>query len=313
VPPVDDLLGHVIETTRLRGRVFCQTVACPPWGLRFDARAEAMFHLVTAGSAIAVAGSTQYALAQGDVVMFPRGAAHAVMDQPRSKCIALADWLAAHPAASGTMHLGSRRGVETRVLCGVYGFDLLGAHHPVLRLLPAVLHLTAARARAHPELSGTLATLAHEHERHQRGSAVIVSRLLDVVFVQMIRAWAEDQPIGGAGWIGALTDEMLARALGAMHHDLRRDWTVDSLARAAGTSRATLGRRFTAQVGEPPLAYLVRTRMQEASRLLAQTDDGLAAIADRVGYTSEFAFNRSFRRCFGVPPGAYRRRLRAGQ
>jgi AraC-like DNA-binding protein len=310
VPAIDDLLGHLIETTRLRGQVFCQTEAAAPWGLRFEARPEAMFHLVTAGSAIALVGSARYALAQGDLLVFPRGDAHTVVDHPRSKPIELARWLAAHATMPPVMRLGPPRAVETRVLCGVYQFDGLGADHPVLRLLPPVLHLAADRARAYPELSETLTTLAREQERGDRGSAVIVSRLLDVVFVQMIRAWAERQPIGVAGWIGALTDAMLARALGAMHRDLRRKWTVASLAQAAGTSRATLGRRFAAQVGEAPLGYLARARMQEAARLLGATDDGLAAIADRVGYTSEFAFNRGFRRCFGVPPGEYRRRLR---
>ena len=317
MPSVDDLLGHLIETTRIRGQVFCQTEAVAPWGLRFEPRAEAVFHLVTAGSAFALVGHERYALAQGDLMVFPRGDAHAVVDHPRSKTIELTRWLAAHPGSHGVMqlgdHRGDRRGVETRVLCGVYQFDGLGAHHPVLRLLPPVLHLAAGRARAYPELSETLTTLAREHERRERGSAVIISRLLDVLFVQMIRAWAEGQPVGTAGWIGALTDPMLARALGAMHRDLRRGWTVAALADAAGTSRATLGRRFVAQVGEAPLGYLARARMQEAARLLGLTDDGLAAIGDRVGYTSEFAFSRGFRRCFGVPPGEYRRRLRGNE
>jgi AraC-like DNA-binding protein len=313
MPPIHDLLGHVIDATRLRGRVFCQTVARPPWGLQFEARPGAAFHLVTAGSAIVLSAAREVVLAQGDLVVIPRGDRHAVVDHRRSKRLELAAWLAAHPEGEPVMRLGGARGPETRVLCGIYEFDGLGAHHPVLRLLPSVLHLPASRARAHRHLSETLTLLAQEHEAGERGSAVIVSRLLDVLLIQVIRAWAEDQPVGRAGWIGALTDAMLAKALAAMHGDLRRPWTVATLARAAGASRATLGRRFVAEVGEAPLAYLTRARLHEAAHLLQVVDDSLAAIADRVGYTSEFAFNRSFRRCFGVPPGAYRRQLRAAR
>ena len=195
-------------------------------------------------------------------------------------------------------------------MCGVYQLDGPGAQHPVLGLLPAVLHLSAAHTRARPELDATLASLVREHERGERGSTVIVARLLDVLLVQLVRAWADDQPTGGAGWIGALADPALSRALSAMHGDLARPWDVASLARAAATSRATLGRRFVAIVGEPPLAYLHGARMQDAARRLRGSEAGLAAIAAAVGYRSEFAFNRAFRRQFQVPPGEFRRRLR---
>lgn len=161
-----------------------------------------------------------------------------------------------------------------------------------------------------PALADHEQRVADRREQH-RGSAIIVSRLLDIMFVQVVRTWADDAPAERAGWIGALTDATLGRTLEAMHGDLRRAWTVPALARIAGTSRATLGRRFVAEVGEPPLAYLARARMQEASRLLRGSDDGLAAIAARVGYDSEFAFSRAFRRAFGAPPGEHRRKLRA--
>jgi AraC-like DNA-binding protein len=128
--------------------------------------------------------------------------------------------------------------------------------------------------------------------------------------VQIVRAWADDQPPGAAGWIGALREPTLARALSLLHEDIARNWDVEMLARAAGTSRATLGRRFASEVGESPLAYLTRVRMLQAARKLERTTDGLAAIAREVGYTSEFAFNRAFRRAFSVPPGEYRRAQR---
>ncbi|HEU4730086.1 MAG TPA: cupin domain-containing protein, partial [Kofleriaceae bacterium] len=200
----------MLESSQLRGRVFCTSVARAPWGLRFPARAEAVFHLVTCGNAVLLTGARRHALGQGDLVLLPRGEAHALADHARSKQIDLATWLAA--ATPGGMPPLGGRGTETRVLCGVYQLDVPGAQHPVLGLLPEVLHLPAARTRAHPELEATLASLAREQERGERGSTVIVSRLLDVLLVQLVRAWADDQPPGGAGWIGALGDPTLSRA-----------------------------------------------------------------------------------------------------
>jgi len=309
---VRDVLGDLIERTRLHGRVFCQTVARAPWGLRFPGGPEALFHLITAGSAELRVGGRRVSLAQGDLVLLPRGDGHVVADHARSACVDLADWLAETLDGRderGAAQLGGRHGPETRVLCGVYEYDGLGAQHPVLRLLPAVLHLPGPRIRADRDLSATLELLVREHDSPARGGSVVVSRLLDIMFVQIVRTWA-NLPDQRAGWIGALTDLTLARALAAMHGDLGRGWTVDTLARAAKTSRATLGRRFVAEVGEPPLAYLARARMQEASLLLRSSSDGLAAIAAHVGYESEFAFNRAFRRAFGMPPGEYRRGVR---
>ena len=308
---IHDVLSDLLDGSRLRGQVFCQAVARPPWSVRFAARPEAIFHLVTAGTALLIAGRTTLALAQGDLVLLSRGDAHALADHPASKPIDLATWIATHDPREPMMRIGGSRGPETRSLCGAYQFDGLGIHHPVLRLLPPVVHLAAARTRADLDLAATLSSLAREQERGTRGSAVIVSRLLDVAFVQIVRAWADDQPLGGAGWIGALTDTMLARALSAMHGDLGRAWDVDELARAAATSRATLGRRFAAAIGEPPLSYLTRARMQQAAQRIRSSDAALGEIAGEVGYHSEFAFNRAFRRVFGVPPGTYRRSLRA--
>jgi AraC-like DNA-binding protein len=308
---VTDLLSNIIESTRMRGRVFCQTSAYAPWGVRFPTGAQANFHLVTAGTAELIVGNARTTLAQGDLVLLPRGDGHVLADHPRSARIDLATWLDGLRGSHDRARIGGGMGPESRVLCGVYEYDGLGAQHPVLRLLPNVLHVSGPQRRAHRELSETLDALVREHDVHGRGSSIIVSRLLDIMFVQIVRTWAETVPAERAGWIGALTDASLGRTLEAMHADLRRAWTVNALARIAGTSRATLGRRFVAEVGEPPLAYLARARMQEASRLLRGSDDGLAAIAGRVGYESEFAFNRAFRRAFGEPPGEYRRGLRA--
>jgi AraC-like DNA-binding protein len=306
--PSDDVLAQILEQTRLRGRVYCQSVARAPWGLRFDEGAGAMFHVVTAGACWLFVGSTRRQLVPGDVVLFPRGTPHALADHPRSKRVSLSDWLRDRTGATTAFRVGGAEGAEAKVLCGVFEFDVAGTRHPVLRLLPEMVYLSAERTRDRTDLAGTVAALAREIELAARGASLIVSRLLDVLFVQIVRAWADDQPPGAAGWVGALRDSMLARVLATMHEELARPWDIVALARAAGTSRATLARRFVAEIGEPPLAYLTRARMQDAARRLLATGDGLASIAGAIGYSSEFAFSKAFRREFGMPPGQYRKR-----
>ncbi|PTL82004.1 AraC family transcriptional regulator [Vitiosangium sp. GDMCC 1.1324] len=303
VSRASDLLGQILERTRLRGQLYCRTVARAPWGLRFPPTAVATLHLVTSGTCHLVQGRESIALGTGDVVLLPRGDGHGVSDSPRSPKVPLEQWLAEQ--GDGPTRMLGGTGVESRLLCGFFAFDEPGAH-PVLRLLPACVHLRGDSEPVRAMLP-TVSLLEREYERGERGGSVVISRLLDVLLVQVLRAWADAQPPGGAGWLGALGDKTLASALGWMHSEPGRDWDVSELARRAGTSRATLARRFAAEVGMAPHAYLTRLRMQEAAVRLRESNDGLAEIAARVGYDSEFAFNRAFRRVMGVPPGQYRR------
>jgi AraC-like DNA-binding protein len=309
----DDVLGRILELTRLRGSIYCQTSARAPWGLRFDESPDAYFHLVTSGTCWIVAGGQKLQLVPGDVILLPHGAEHSLADLPTSRCLALSDWLKRRKSNRRTSQLGNGTGAETQVLCGVYVFDVSGPRHPVLRLLPRLVHVPATRARAHNELAGTVASLSQEYENSGLGASVIVSRLLDVLFVQILRAWVEQQPRGHSGWLGALRDTTIARALSLLHADLSRAWQVEELAKKLGTSRPVLARRFVAEVGVPPVAYLTQARMQAAAHLLRESDASLPSIAKAVGYTSEFAFNRAFRRELGAPPGTYRKSEAGGR
>ena len=296
---VTDALTRALERSGLRGSVYCQSSARGTWGLRFDHEARATFHVVTSGTCWLTAGKAHVQLVVGDVLLLPRAQRYAIGDRPNPRTIALNEWLVqARP-------LGSGAGPATRVICGVYDSDVMIGRHPILQLFPDVIHLRDAGGSR--ELSSTLSALAAEFERPASGSSLVVSRLLDVMFVQIVRAWVETSPRGESRWLGALDDDLLARALGLLHTEPGRDWSVADLAKTCGTSSSTLTRKFAAQVGEPPLAHLARIRMQEAARLLrSQPSAGLAAVASAVGYSSEFAFNRAFRRELGVPPGRYR-------
>ncbi|WP_405167558.1 AraC family transcriptional regulator [Nocardia sp. NBC_01499] len=155
---------------------------------------------------------------------------------------------------------------------------------------------------------GTVDLLAADLAEPRQGSDAAVPALLETMLLFILRAWLDEQSTAQTtGWAGAFADPAVAAALRAVHEEPARSWTVPDLSHIAGVSRATLARRFTATVGEPPLTYVTRWRMLTAARLLRDTDAPLAAVARKVGYTSEFAFAKAFKREYGLPPGQYRR------
>ncbi|MBF6220101.1 helix-turn-helix transcriptional regulator [Nocardia abscessus] len=172
---------------------------------------------------------------------------------------------------------------------------------------PPVVHLPARLGR-YPHLRTATEVLGAELERPGHGTDVVVTGLLDTLLLYILRAWYDEQArCGTTGWAAALADPSISVALRHMHDDPAHPWTVEELAGRAGLSRAAFAKRFAQLVGRAPLAYLTWWRMTPAARALRDTDDPLAAIATRAGYTSEFAFAKAFKREFGAPPGGYRR------
>ncbi|MFI1585111.1 AraC family transcriptional regulator [Embleya sp. NPDC020630] len=222
-------------------------------------------------------------------------------DPPRFETRYAAPSAGARPAPGGPVP-------TTVTLCGAYHLDPARAH-PLLDDLPDVVHLPA-RVGARPELRAAVDLLAVELEAARTGADVAVPALLDTLLVYILRAWFTTAPAAEAsvsGWAAALSDQMVAAALDAMHREPGHPWTVESLGARVGLSRAAFARRFTGLVGRPPLAYLTWWRLTLAARLLRESATPLSTVAERVGYTSEFAFATAFRRQFGQAPGRYRR------
>jgi AraC-like DNA-binding protein len=220
------------------------------------------------------------------------------------------DHLAAEQAlaAGDELRLGTGT-AQTRILCASYHQDP-AITLPLLTLLPDLLHVPSSRAGA--SLETTLRLLGQEISRPQPGAAAVLNKIVDILLVQLLRAWLGTGPARGrtASWLSALTDPVAGPALAVLHSHPGRDWTVGSLAAAVGVSRATLARRFRAEVGQTPAAYLTGWRMDLAAMHLRDTDDAVGAIARSLGYTSEYAFNRAFTRARQIPPGRYRARSR---
>jgi AraC-like DNA-binding protein len=197
-------------------------------------------------------------------------------------------------------------GPATNLICGAFEFQ--GPQTAAsLVVLPQWIRVPKRERRANEWLNATVRFLRRETQEPGMGSETIITRLIDVLFVEAVRAWLKDQPEGSAGWLGALRDPSIGTALGLIHQAPEKQWTVPALAAQVGMSRSPFAARFTALVGQAPMSYLKRWRLQLAARLLQNQTLALSSIAEQVGYESTPAFSRVFKREFGVAPGQYRR------
>ncbi|CUU59092.1 AraC-type DNA-binding protein [Parafrankia irregularis] len=305
-----DVLSDLIDTARVRGAVLGSVRARHPWGLDLAAEEDAAFHAVAAGSCwLRVPGTEPVQLMPGDVVLLTRGGRHAISSTP-SAATTPYDSAAARreAAATGELVLGGD-GPTTRFLCASYSYDR-ALHHPLLAGLPQVLHLPAAEAPLSTGVAASLRLMDTEIGSRDPGARAVVARMIDILFVQVLRGWLASD--GGhtepaIGWGAALRDRHIGAALALLHEEPARAWTAAELADAVHISRATLNRRFAELVGEAPMAYLTRWRMELAARQLRDGETSVAAAAHAVGYRSEFAFSRAFTRHHGTAPSRYRR------
>ncbi|MFI0927795.1 AraC family transcriptional regulator [Streptomyces sp. NPDC021012] len=301
-----DVLSDAIAVMRTGRPHSSRTVRFAPWGYRFPPSMGAGFHVVLQGSAwlLPPDDGAPVRLGPGDVVLVAHATGHGLADRPDTPLVE------AVPTPDGSWPTRPHRGPvgadETLLLCGAY--QLSRAHaHPLLTELPPYVHLPA-RVGAHPRLRVAVDLLGAELAEPQPGSDAIVPALLDTLLLYLLRTWwLTERADRSTGWSAALSDPAVSAALRALHGDPARAWTVEELGALGGLSRAAFARRFTTLVGRPPLAYLTWWRMTTAGRLLRSDDLPLRAIAERSGYSSEFAFAKAFKREYGVAPGRYRR------
>jgi AraC-like DNA-binding protein len=283
------------------------------FGRRFPSAEGAGFHVVLQGACWLIPPDGEpIALGAGDVVFLPRGSGHGLADSPstplaEAPVTSLAEVRPGHDDESAPIDPSRSNGAGAIMLCGAYLLDR-SRSHPLLGELPEVVHLPA-RVGRHSALRTAVDLLGVELERPRPGADGVVPALLDLLLLYILRTWFDEQSDHDtvSGWVAALHDPPVAAALRAIHGDPARQWTVEELGTRAGLSRAAFARRFTALVGQPPLAYLTWWRMTIAARLLHDSDAPLGAVARQVGYTSEFAFAHAFKREYGSAPGGFRR------
>jgi AraC-like DNA-binding protein len=315
-----DIVSGVLRAVRLTGAVFFDVEAAAPWAAEAPPTAD-FAALVMPGSAhvieyhVVVSGrcwatrlgeppGEPVPLEAGSVIVFPHGDPHVMASAPG---------LRAEPSYEVLRCAASERrpfllqqggdGPAAHVICGFLGCDAL-PFNPLLQALPRQIHI----ADGATGWLGSLieATLAESRNRRLGGGGVL-TRLSELIFIEVIRRYAESLPPRAAGWLAALDAPHVGRALRLIHAEPARDWSLGILAREVGASRSVLAERFTASLGVPPRTYLQNWRMQIAEGLLAGGGASLAEIAARVGYESDVAFSRAFKRCTGVSPSERRR------
>lgn len=309
-----DVLSNVLKVTNLTTHVLGAREFIAPWGVDIDAQANATVHIVKRGACWLKCGDhPAIRLNAGDVVLVSTGQAHSLSsDREMRDLESYSDAIARSQGATVLPRRGNTDiAVEPTILQGASYQLSEEAAHPLLSLLPEIVRLPADQTQDDSELYTLLRLIGQETGKREAGSELVVPRLIDALFVYILRTWLRTQPEGTGGWLGALRDPQIRKALALIHDSPQAPWTVESLARSVAMSRAAFAKRFTDLVGEPPLAYVTRWRMDLAAKFLRESMEPVSRIAGRVGYISETAFAKAFRRRRNVAPGQYRyRRIR---
>ena len=306
-----DPLGETLHSFRLEGVVYARSHLTAPWGLLMPPMADClMFHIVTSGECrLEFKDAEPAVLRPGDFALIPRGEGHAIKSAEDARSVNYFDLPIEHitPRYEVLSHGGG--GDETTLICGAVRID-----HPAARdlveLLPSLIHIKAWDTPNAEWMHSTLRFIAAEARSRQPGGETIVTRLADVLVVQAIRTWLVEHPASRRGWLGALGDDRIGPALLQIHREPTREWSVASLAELVAMSRSAFSARFTDLVGESAMQYVTRWRMHVAATWLCDSDTTAAEVGTKLGYNSEAAFSRAFKRVLGEPPGTWQRRHR---
>ncbi len=290
---------------RVESALYARLEATAPWGVDFVGGPGANFGMVVRGSAWLTAQGLEQplSLAAGDCYIVAPQTPYTLSDNVRSATRSCTDVI--HGKEGGIASFGGG-GAPTDIVGGWFSFDAQSAE-PLMSILPPVLRIGMDSERA-LALQSTLQLIAMETAVPSLGSKLVVSRLADILFIQALRTYVSSCACAKTGWLAAYADRRLSAVMHVMHADIGRNWTVETLAAAAHMSRSAFALKFKAVLGETPLGYLTNWRMYKAKCLLRQHDVPIAKIALAVGYDSDVAFNKVFKRRVGVTPGEYRRR-----
>ena len=301
-----DVLSQVAEAFRLRGSIGGVYSMSPPWGFAFPQSDHATLLVVMRGRIYFEPTGTNggpIELSPGDVVAMPHGHGCTLRDDPRTPIRPDA----VPVPAEGRCGKERASGAHTEfagLCCQLAG----GRANPLLNLLPPLIHCSGSDGRVTRWLEPTVRLLASESASTTPGRTTILNRLAEIVFIQLVRSWIDGVPETEGGWLRALADPQLGLALEAIHSEPGAQWTVASLAARARMSRSAFAERFKNVVGDTPLEYLTRWRMQRAAGLLESGDAPVKEVVAASGYASEAAFRTAFKKWVGVAPGSYRGR-----
>jgi AraC-like DNA-binding protein len=316
-----DALSDVLKVAHLTGGVYLHAEFFAPWCIAarlapehcapvlgpashlipYHYIVEGEFHLRVEGE-----GRKALALGAGEVVLLPRNDLHLMGSDLDLPPVTGSEII--HPPKNGglfSIRYGGD-GACTRMVCGFLGCDSAESN-PVIATLPPVLKLNLEEGGAAEWIRSTFQYAAEEVAAGRPGSETVLAKLSELLFVEAVRRYAETLPEGQTGWLAGLRDTHVARSLALLHRDIARPWTVDELCREVGLSRSALADRFIRLIGVPPMHYVASWRMQVATQKLRNTSASLAQVAEMVGYESEAAFSRAFKKAVGTAPATWRR------
>lgn len=314
-----DTLSDVLRAVRLTGAVYFSINASAPWVVETPPSRQIgphimpgvehviEYHVVVAGACFGgVLGEEPVRLEAGDIIVFPQGDAHVMSSAPGMRGGPRVEDF--DPNQSGIPVAVSIQGGgkdRAEIICGFLGCDAR-PFNPLLSALPRVIHVRGSGER-NSILRHLVELALAESNSPKSGSDCVLSRLSELLFVEVVRGYVDALPPDDVGWFAGLRDASVGRALQRLHHRPSHAWTLEQLAKEVGVSRSVLAERFTHFVGVPPIQYLAQWRIQLAASLLRTSSSSVAEIADRVGYSSEAALSKAFKRLVGVAPAHYRR------
>jgi len=303
-----DPLAEALHFLRMNGAFYCRSELTAPWGMTMmPMPGYIWFHVVTAGRVWLEARDDERRLLQpGDLGLVPHGEGHVLRSEPGVPAPGVLELEREEISDRYEVLRHGGGGAPTTLICGAVRFDHPAARN-LVEILPPIMHLEAAGAPQLDWMQSTLRLMAVEAHELRPGSEAVITRLGDILVIQAIRSWLETDPAAKTGWLGALQDNQIGRAIALIHRDPARNWTVGSLAAELAMSRSAFAARFTELVEEPAMQYVTRWRMQVAVTALRNDGATVGELASRLGYRSEAAFARAFKRVSGVPPGAVKR------
>src|SRR5688572_13726965 len=308
-PSAADPLGEALHFLELRGAFYCRAEFTAPFGLELPPlEGYLWFHVITGGACWLEAPEAEpRRVAASELALVPHGEGHRLRSEPEAPTPSIFELEREQLGERYEILRHGGGGERIDMVCGAVRFDHPAARR-LLAVLPRILTFDPATNPAQLEwLRSTLRLMALEAEGLRPGGETMITRLSDVLVVQALRAWLESDPSAQSGWLGALRDPQIGRAISLIHREPGRQWTVASLADQIPMSRSAFAARFTEFVGEPTMSYVTRWRMHLAAAALRDENATVATLADRFGYRSEAAFARAFKRVVGSSPGAVRR------
>ncbi|PMB23834.1 AraC family transcriptional regulator [Fischerella thermalis] len=313
-----DVLSDILRVIRFSGVIDLRPEFSAPWIIETPSCSDfadtiqsetthiVPFHIVAEGNCwVKAKPDIRQALSPGDIIIFPHGDAHILGDRLDQMPTPIADLLPAPPWKEPPIFTYGGGGTITRLVCGFLQCEQL-LLHPFLKSLPRFMHIQVSSEPTAPLLKTGVQHIIQEANCIQPGSICLLTRLVELMFIEILRSYMQNSPDKQMGGVLALNDPIVGQVLNWMHADPAHPWTVSELAKQVNVSRSALATRFTELLGQPPMQYLTQWRLQLAAHHLRNTDESITKIASQVGYESEAAFNRAFKRYVGKPPGIWR-------